>query len=71
MGEQPDWVKVVDKSLFHCQVEFNLFLCAVEVVVKKEVKQASRKSLRSSATEQRCTVLVVNTLCHYTCRQDE
>lgn len=33
------WVKVVDRGgLFHCWIEFNLFLRAVEVAVKKEMR---------------------------------
>ena len=34
-GKNVDWVKMVDRvELFHCRMEFNHFLYAIELVVK-------------------------------------
>ena len=47
-GEQPNWVKVVDRGgLFHCRMEFNLFLCAVEVALKKEMRQGNEAAMKA------------------------
>ena len=71
---EPNWVKVVDRGgLFHCRMEFNLFLCAVEVALKKEMRQGNEAAMKAGfkektfavATRRGCTVLVVHTLCHY------
>ena len=52
-GEQPDWVKVVDRGgLFHCRMEFNLFLCAVEVAIKKEMRQGNEAAMKAGFKEK-------------------
>ena len=52
-GEIPYWVKVVDRGgLFHCRMEFNLFLCAVEVAIKKEMRQGNEAAMKAGFKEK-------------------
>ena len=51
--EKPDWLSMIDRGgLLHCRMEFNHFLYAVEVVIKKEMRQGNEIAMRAGFKEK-------------------
>ncbi len=47
-SENPDWVTLIDRGgLLHCRTEFIQFLCAVELVVKQEMKRGNETAMKA------------------------
>lgn len=51
--ENPDWISTIDRGgLLHCCMEFNHFLYAVEVVIKKEMRQGNEMAMKAGFKEK-------------------
>ena len=58
-SENPDWVKVVDRGgVFHCCIEFNHFLGAVEVIMKKEMRRGPNETAMKTGYKEQLTAKV-------------